>query len=147
MDHSRDWYWEGNVVSALRLHLEREGWSVSRMADTRTKERGLDLEASRDGRVLIVEAKGYPSRTYSDPRRVGEVKPTNPTLQAGHWYARAILAAIRLQAKNPHAVVALALPDFPRYRALIDQTRWGLEKLGIALLTVGEDGRVQTWGM
>jgi hypothetical protein len=90
MDSARDWYWEGNVVSALRRHLEADGWTTVRMADTRTKERGVDLEALRDGKTLLVEAKGYPSKGYSDPRRATETKPTNPTLQANGASATAM---------------------------------------------------------
>ncbi|MEC5291429.1 hypothetical protein VSX64_12505 [Aurantimonas sp. C2-6-R+9] len=76
MDDTRAWYWEGNVVLALRRHLEREGWEIVRMADTRLKERGVDLQASKGGRTLLVEVKGYPLKGYSDPRRAGEIKPT-----------------------------------------------------------------------
>jgi hypothetical protein len=147
MDKLRDWYWEGNVVTTIRRHLENTGWSIKFMADTLVKERGVDLEAFKDGRTLIIEAKGDPSKGYSDPRRAGETKPTNPTLQAGHWYAHAVLAAIRLQTKHPAAIVALAFPDFPRYQTLFDETRKGLEKLGVVLLIVEESGRVRTWGM
>jgi hypothetical protein len=147
MDETRDWYWEGNVVSALRRHLEQDGWVIGRMADTRIKERGVDLEAKKDGRTLLIEAKGYPSKGYSDPRRAGEVKPTSQTLQAGHWYSHALLSAMRLQTKNPEAIVALAFPDFPRYRVLFEETRGGLEKMGVALLLVCEAGRVTVWGM
>jgi hypothetical protein len=147
MDDTRDWYWEGNVVTALRRHLEREGWTVTRMADTRVKERGIDLEATKNGRTLLVEAKGYPSTNYADSRRAGETKPTNPSLQAGHWYSHAVLAGMRLQNKHPEATVALALPDFPRYRALFEETRGGLHKMGIAFLTVRESGEVETCGI
>ena len=90
MDSARDWYSEGNVVSALRRHLEADGWTTVRMADTRTKERGVDLEALRDGKTLLVEAKGYPPKGYSDPRRATETKPTNPTLQANGASATAM---------------------------------------------------------
>ena len=54
---------------------------------------------------------------------------------------------MRLQTKYPDAVVALAFPDFPRYRALFEETRIGLVKLGVALLTVDETGKVVIWGM
>jgi len=147
VDVTTDWYWEGNVVEALARFLTTEGWSIVSLADTHTKAQGIDLHAIRDGRVLLVEAKGFPSKHYRDPRREGDVKPTNPTNQAQQWFSRALLKALRLQTKYPDAVVALAFPDFPRYRTLFEETKTGLEKLGVAFLTVGEDGRVIMWGM
>src|SRR4051794_5036637 len=84
-DQTRPWYWEGNVVAALLGYLEGEGWKIVRIANTATKERGVDIEAAMDGRKLLVEVKGYPLKGYSDPRRVHGVKPTSQTLQAGHW--------------------------------------------------------------
>jgi hypothetical protein len=54
---------------------------------------------------------------------------------------------MRLQRKHPEAVVALGLPDFPRYRALFEETRGGLAKLGIAMLMVREDGTVESCGL
>ena len=66
-----------------------------------------------------MKAKGFPSTVYRDPRRAHE-RPTNPTNQAQQWYSHALLKAMRLQAKHPEALVAMAFPDFPRYRALFE---------------------------
>lgn len=116
-------------------------------ADTHSKERGVDIQARRDGQTLLLEAKGYPSKNYRDPRRAGEVKATSPTNQAQQWYSHALLKVMRLQTKYPEAVVALGLPEFPRYRVLFEETRGDLARLGVALLTVHADGTVTTWGL
>src|SRR4051794_38629821 len=118
MDVTTDWFWEGNVVEALALDLTRRGWSIISKANTHSKERGVDIHAVKEGRTLLIEAKGYPSQEYRDPRRSGEQKRTNPTNQAQQWYSHALLKALRLQTKHPDARVALAFPDFPRYRSL-----------------------------
>lgn len=141
-DQTRPWYWEGNIVAALLPYLEGEGWKIVRVANTATKERGVDLEGTMDGRKLLVEVKGYPLKGYSDPRRVDEVKPTAQTLQAGHWYSQGVLSVMRLQTKHPDASVVLAFADFPRYRSLFEETRRGLDKMGISILFVREDGQV-----
>lgn len=146
MDITSDWFWEGNVVEAIARLLMRDGWTVVGKADTHSKQRGVDIHATRSGRTLLVEAKGYPSKSYRDPRRAGEVKPTNPTNQAQQWYSHALLKVMRLQTKHPDALVALGFPDFPRYRALFEETHGGLAKLGVAMLTVHADGKVKTWG-
>ena len=147
MDVTADWYWEGNVVEAIACFLAQEGWTIISKADTHSKERGVDIQASKDGRALLLEAKGYPSKNYRDPRRAAEVKPTNPTNQAQQWYSHALLKVMRLQTKHPEAVVALGFPEFPRYRALFEETRGGLAKLGVAMLTARADGTVTTWGL
>jgi hypothetical protein len=54
---------------------------------------------------------------------------------------------LRLQTKYPNTIVAIGFPDFPRYRALFDERRGGLEKLGVVFITVGDNGDVQTWGL
>ncbi|HEY8194513.1 MAG TPA: hypothetical protein VIF13_05650 [Hyphomicrobium sp.] len=146
MDVTSDWFWEGNVVEAICRFLEQEGWMVVGKADTHSKERGVDIHAIHGGRTLLIEAKGYPSNNYRDPRRVSEVKPTNPTSQAQKWYSHALLKVMRLQNEHPDAVVALGFPDFPSYRKLFEETRYGLVKLGVAMLMVREDGTMETWG-
>jgi hypothetical protein len=146
-DVTSDWYWEGNVVEALARHLERDGWSIVRKADTHSKERGVDLHVRRSGTDLLIEAKGYPSTSYRDPRRVGESKRTNPTNQAQHWYSHALLKAMRLQTEFPEAKIAIGFPDFPRYRTLFDETQTGLARLGVAMFTVTESGGVRSWGL
>jgi hypothetical protein len=146
VDVTTDWFWEGNVVNALAHHLAGRGWKIESQADTHSKERGVDLQASKQGRMLLVEAKGYPSKSYRDPRRANEQKSTNPINQAEKWYSHALLKALRLQTAHPHAKVALAFPDFPRYRKLFEETNLGLAKLGIAVLLVNADRVVWEWG-
>lgn len=141
-DADRPWYWEGNVQSALCTWLVEEGWTLVQAANTATKERGTDVVAARDGARLHVEVKGYPSTTYADPRRAGEPKPTQPSLQAGHWYAKALLAAVRLRERHPQDAVAMAFPDMPRYRSLLAETAHSLQTLRIDVLFVAETGSV-----
>jgi len=147
VDVTADWFWEGNVVNALAHSLAGKGWKIESQADTRSKERGVDLRASREGRILLVEAKGYPSTTYRDPLRADEKKPTNPTNQAQKWYSHALLKVLQLQTEYPQAKVALAFPDFPRYETLFRETKLGLDKLGVAVLMVTSSGEVREWGL
>jgi hypothetical protein len=57
------------------------------------------------------------------------------------------LKVLRLQTTHPNAIVALAFPDFPRYRDLFEETRSGLEKLDLAFLFVKKNGDVEEWGL
>lgn len=141
-DATQEWFWEGNVTDVVARYLSERGWVIQAQADTRTRERGPDLWASREDREILVEVKGYPSRSYRDPNRSDERKPTSPTLQAQHWYSQAILKAMRLQSAYPSALIALAFPDFPRYRTLFGETRHALQRLAVSVLFVAEDGEV-----
>ena len=137
-----DWFWEGSVVDRLELFLIDAGWSVLSKADTASKQQGIDLHVRRDEREMLIEAKGYPSSSYRDPNRSHEAKRTNPTVQAQHWYAHAVFKALRLKGTKPGTTVALALPHFPRYRALFDEIHGSLRQLGIVSFFVHESGAV-----
>lgn len=127
MSLSDEWHTEANVQAALVTALAAERWRILSVANTATKEHGVDVIASLEQQVVGIEVKGFPSRNYADPTRAGEVKRTSPSTQAGHWYAQAVLAAMRLRGTEPTWRSVIALPDFPRYRDLYAQTIGSLD--------------------
>ncbi|MER9481350.1 hypothetical protein NKI74_18325 [Mesorhizobium sp. M0494] len=135
------------MTTTVAKYLREHGWAIISQADTGKKERGIDIHATRLKEALVIEVKGYPSRGYRDPNRSGETKPTNPSLQAQHWYAHALLKALRMQSAYPTAQVAIALPDFPRYRSLFSETSFALQRLGVIILFVAETGIVEPIGL
>jgi hypothetical protein len=137
-----EWHTEANIQAALVTALAGEGWRILSVANTATKEHGIDVIASRAGQTVGVEVKGFPSRGYADPARAGEVKRTSPSTQAGHWYSQAVLAAMRLRGKEPHWRSVIALPDFPRYRDLHAETAGSLSAAQIEVWWVDQAGRV-----
>ena len=139
-----EWSWEGNVQAALVRYLRSEGWTIEHTADTARKEPGDDVRARKDGRVLRVEVKGWPTKgRYADPRRAGEVKRAPPSTQAGHWYSQALLHVMRDLGGHPTDEVAIALPDAPRFRSLIAATERALCRLGVGVYFVREGSRVE----
>ena len=96
--------------------------------------------ASRDGQTTGIEVKGFPSRAYANPVRAGEQKRTRPSTQSGHWYAQAVLAAMRLRGKEPAWRSVIALPDVRRYRDLHSETVESLEAAGIEVWWVDRTG-------
>jgi hypothetical protein len=58
MDVTTDWFWEGNVVEALAGYLSKEGWEIINKANTHSKERGVDIHASKNGMNLLVDIVG-----------------------------------------------------------------------------------------
>jgi hypothetical protein len=131
---------EARTQALLVTHLVGQGWRIQRVADTASKEQGVDVIATLAGRTLAIEVKGYPGRRYSDPRRAGETKPTAPATQARHWYAQAILKAMLMRSDHPDYEIAIALPDVPTYRSLHQRTRGSLHRLDITVFFIDPDG-------
>ncbi len=48
--------------------LAVDGWRILSVANTATKEHGIDVIASRDGQTAGVEVKGYPEPRLRRPR-------------------------------------------------------------------------------
>ena len=144
-DPQKEWFWEGNVQSVLARHLERSDWRLVNVSNTESKERGVDIRAEKAEHVLLFEVKGYPSATYSDPKRAHEKKKTSPTLQAGHWYAQAVLKAMRLKSSSPDAQIVIGLPDFKRYKDIFEETKGSLKTLGFQVWGVDQNGVVSIW--
>lgn len=136
--------WEGNVQGHLVVHLLANGWSIIRVADTALRERGTDIIAERDGQRLLLEVKGWPSTTYVRGERACQPKPTQPTLQAAHWFAEVLTSLIR-SGCQPGVRLAMGLPDMPRYRTLLAEAAWAFDRLDIAAYLVTADGTVDTW--
>jgi hypothetical protein len=65
---------------------------------------------------LAIEVKGFPGRSYADPRKADQVKPTNPLTQARHWYAAAMLQAMLMRAQHPAYESESVCPCWPRRR-------------------------------
>lgn len=119
-----------------------EGWTIVSAANTATRQRGIDLVATKSTHRLAVEVKGYPGTVYARGEKAGQPKPTAPTLQAKHWLAEAILTALLAGGTNDYTEVAIAFPNMPRYRDLIDKIRYAIDGLRLKVLFVEEGGQV-----
>ena len=140
MPLDRVWHWEGNVQSMLADHLTDTGWRVTSTADTESREPGIDLIATRDGRWLAIEVKSFPTTTYEHGERRGQPKPTQPANQARQWFSHALLSMMLLRHKRPDAEIAIALPSFDTYRRLIERTETSFRLLGFGVYVVSQDG-------
>lgn len=137
---SGEWHTEANVQAAVVTALATQGWRILAVANTATKQHGIDVVAARGERTVGIEVKGFPSEDYADPAKAGQTKKTQPSTQAGPWYSQAVLAAMRLRTKEPGWASVIALPDFPRYQNLYEETRSSLDAAGITLWWVNETG-------
>jgi hypothetical protein len=141
-----DWRWEGNVQSAIARHLRSNGWVV-READAAAQEHGVDIDGQKGSRRLQVEVKGYPSTTYVSGAKAGQPKPTNPRLQARHWFSHAMLTALQLRSRDRDAETAIGLPSADAFETLADSVRESMWKVGIGLVFVLDDSGTCEWQM
>ncbi len=83
---------------------------------------------------------GWPSTAYARGDRAGLPNPIQPT----HWFAEGLTTLIRCDAELS-SKLALALPDKPRYRALLAETGLAIRRMEIIVYLVEADGVVHTW--
>ncbi len=139
---ARAWPWEGAVQAVFASVLRERGWEHISLADTATKAPGVDVLAHKGERRLGAEVKAWPSSGYADPRRAAEVKRTQPSTQAGHWFAQALLKALMLRDSHPDHESLVVLPDYPRYRHLADRTRTGRRGAHVHVVLLDSTGQL-----
>lgn len=142
---NEDWFWEGNVVESVCVYLQNEGWVIEQRANTKTKEAGVDIQAKKNDKILLVEVKGYPTTTIQWGIKKGQPKSTRPNTQARHWYSEVLLTAILRQEQEPEATVVIAFPEFTVFTNLVQRTQNALAKLGIDVYFVKDSGLVEVF--
>ncbi len=128
----RPWCWEGHVQSAVVTYLAGRGDRILSVADTARRQQGKDIVAENARERVWVTVKGFPQGTDR----------TQPSTQAGIWFSQGMFDIIAYRSEDPAVQLALALPDFARYRTLAEKVRWLLPVVPFRILWVGEDGRV-----
>jgi hypothetical protein len=126
------WFWEGRVQMAVAAALQTAGWTIEAQADTARKTPGKDIVATRGQDYLWVTVKGFP---------VGTAR-TQPATQARHWFSHATFDVALYRGEDVAVALAVAVPDFPTYRALARRVAWLRRAAPFAMLWVSEDGTV-----
>jgi len=129
----RPWFGEGNVQQVVVEYLRKADYRIVRFADTATRQPGRDIEAESKIGPLWVTVKGYPEGTDR----------TRPSTQAGHWFKQALFDIVAWHGEDQAVELALALPDFPRYRDLAARVVWLQPVARFSLIWVMEDGTVE----
>jgi len=128
----RPWFWEGHVQSAVVTYLAGRGDRILSVADTARRQQGKDIVAENARGRVWVTVKGFPE---------GRGK-AQPSAQAGIWFSQGVFDIIAYRSEDPAVQLALALPDFPRYRTLAERVRWLMPVVPFGILWVGKDGGV-----
>lgn len=139
-----EWFEETNVSTKIKEFLEKSGYKIIKF-NADKMARGPDIVGEKDSQRIIVEVKGYPSDKYvkDNPKRgikKGDLKPTDPKLQAKHWVAELLLSLLIQKSKDP-ATLAMGLPKSETYQRLLDKIEY--KKLGFICFIVDENGNVE----
>lgn len=86
-DHKNDWFYQGNIGLALVKYLKSQEYECERDNSDNIHAHGEDIIVSKNGIKEIIEVKGFPSDKYVSGDKKGQIKPTNPSLQASHFFA------------------------------------------------------------
>ena len=129
-----NWFWEGNVQAIVVRYLVAQNYKICSVANTATKQSGVDIIAKKDGTELWVTVKGYPKGTTH----------TQPMTQAGHWFKDVIFDIIQYRQGSKQLLLAVALPDYPRFRALAKRITWFQATANFVYFWIQEDGNVKT---
>lgn len=130
---------EDMVTSAVCDYLRAEQWEIISRAMGRAP--GIDVVAARQGTRIEIEAKGAGS---SDPSTNNYGKSFTRGNVFTH-VGEAVLKALRVVASG-RAHPAVALPDNRDHRSEIALVRPALQRLGIIVFWVTEDGSVSIEG-
>lgn len=126
------WFWEGNVQSQVVNYLSTLNFQIRSVTDTASRQQGIDIIAEKDGKQLWVSAKGFPKGTDK----------THPSTEAGHWFKEALFDIIKYRGQNKTVLLAIALPDYPRYHSLAEKISWLKPVANFIYFWVRENGEV-----
>jgi Holliday junction resolvase len=136
------WFEETNVAKKIKKFLEKNGWKIKKFNKDK-RQKGPDIIVEKNHKQLVIEVKGYPSRYYVHGKKKGKLKPTPPKLQATHWFAEAIFSVLLKKSEDPKIKIAVGLPDFEKYRELIEKIEFVRRKIGIEFYLVRENGQIE----
>lgn len=128
--------YEDDVVRAVMVHLEAEGWTIDSFA--LSHQHGDDIVASRGVQRLVIEAKGDGS-SKSSTARFGKPFTRN---QVKTHVAVAVVRAMRVACSGV-ARAAVALPGSEFHRVEIDRIAPALQQLGVQVFWVAPDLSVE----
>jgi len=117
---------EDELKMILKNHLEQEGWKVEVAWGKKT---GVDIDAYRNNKRWIIEAKGCGSRSAM---RVN--------------YFISALGELLQRMNDDNAIYSIALPNMKQYKKLWDKLPdLAKQKNKISCLFVNKNGQIQEY--
>ncbi len=128
--------YEGDVVDSVISYLKKDGYEI--LSYCHPHQKGYDIVAKKDGKLLYVEAKGS---TSSNPESSRYKIGFNSTQMKVH-VAEAIYKSMVTINENTNCNIAIALPASSTHKKLISAVLPLLKKLGIIIFWVDSIGNV-----
>jgi Holliday junction resolvase len=128
---------ENQVVAAVAAYLIKQGCTI--VSCCGTGERGVDIVAEREGKRLLVEAKGRTSAKEWTQRFGKEFSKGQKFDHVGKAFLTAVMVASKGEAQ-----AAIALPDDAGHRELVEAIRPALRTLAITAYLVRPDFSIET---
>ncbi|MGE3611656.1 MAG: hypothetical protein AB7I27_18850 [Bacteriovoracaceae bacterium] len=128
---------ENEVIENLCADLQKNGWLIQSKALDRQK--GYDICAAKDGKRLLVEAKG----ARGNPKNHSVVREVFDSCQIKDHLGKAIVKAFELKISNPTAVVAIAHPANEKIKKIVEPIGKQLLSTGLMFVFVRSDSSTE----
>jgi hypothetical protein len=127
---------EDEVITFMCKWLKANDWSVDSRCFGSTH--GIDIVATRNGKTLLLEAKGARAGMKAKNRKREKFDPG----QIKDHLGKAIVKALELKAAKPDASVGIVQPDAPAIRKVLDPILTELLALKIVFFLISGKGEV-----
>jgi hypothetical protein len=127
---------ENEVIEKLVAYLKNQGWE--NIQSRKNFEPGIDIEASKNGIQIAIEAKGARGNDKAHNR-------TRKQFDAGQIkisFGAALVKALTIKSNNPEWLIGIAFPDDLLVRKYTECLIPYLQKLEIRFYWVNSNGTV-----
>lgn len=128
---------EDEVVEILCQYLKKKGWEIIHKA--KGHQRGPDIKASKNDKVLVVEAKG----ARGNPKSPVTKKPKFSSGENKTNLGEAIVKVLEEKNKDPKINIAIALPNHDHIKKTLTYAVPEVIKIGINLFWISKNGNVE----
>jgi len=121
---------ENEVIDNLCYWLDKNGWEI--LEKSKGHSRGIDIKASRNEQILIIEAKG----SKGNPKSPVTTRPRFDSGQIKDHFGKAIVKVLEQKHSNPKAIIGIAQPNDEYLIKHIHDAAEEIRKMGIKLYWV-----------
>jgi len=133
---------ENQIVDAVCAYLEAKGYEI--VQSLHTHQKGIDIVARNPttGAGYLIEAKGGTSSRRGTERHGEEFKSSQVMVRVSKA-SYTTMCLLNSPERGQGDRVAMAFPDTPPFRRLVEKIRQPLNALHIDTFWISEDGQVK----
>jgi hypothetical protein len=128
---------ENEVIDNLCEWLAHQGWEIQKKS--KNHERGIDIKASKDNELLIIEAKGSKGNSLSHVTK----RKKFDSGQIKDHFGKALVKVLEERNRNPNATIAIAQPNDIDIRRNLKDVIPEAKKIGIKLFWVDASDKIE----